>query len=180
MNLTARQGALVRELDELTTLLELNYRDCQAWRPDSRTTKLDVAKNTMIRGQIVLSYTLYDEFLASAVAQYFFGRSREFPALWRTKKFRCFNYFILERLSFLDKLKLVKQIMRLPPRLVKTAEALNEVRNAVAHALFPENLRTPPTYRGHSVLSLRGVEALNADMNEVFGFFWRRLGFPND
>jgi hypothetical protein len=176
MALTPRQRALVRELDELTDLLDLDYRDCAAWEPEARIPKLELAKSTLVRGQVILWYTLFDEFLSSLIAQYLFGRATDFRKLWKTKKFQRFNHFVLERLTFLQKLQFAKAIVSLPKSLTKTAESLNSVRNALAHSFFTEQLRVPPAYRGHSIFSLNGIKALDTDFGEVYRYFMKRLG----
>lgn len=75
-----------------------------------RTPRLEFAKDQIIRSAVVLKYVLMDEFLSAIVCWHYFGRSRSFPHLWKTKRFRSFNYFVLEMLYLLQKLDLVRSI----------------------------------------------------------------------
>jgi hypothetical protein len=51
-----------------------------------------------------------DEFLNMRICHYFFGKKRNFPQLWRTKRFRLFNHFLLDKIYLLQKLELVGSI----------------------------------------------------------------------
>jgi len=119
-----------------------------------------------------MSYTLVDELLNSRIARYFFGRSRTFPQLWRTKRFTVFNHHVLEELSLLKKLRLVQAVSRVPGPIVKDIERLNALRNGLAHAFFPENLTSArPQWKGKSILSTEVVERFAEDMYAVFDYF---------
>jgi len=94
----------------------------------------------LIRGEVVTKYTLIDERLSSAICRYMFEGGK-FMKLWKTKRFERFNYFILEKMSLMEKLAFVKDVYNIPKRLAADIEAINAIRNALAHAFFPENLR---------------------------------------
>jgi hypothetical protein len=79
-----------------------------------RTTRLELAKNQLIRSEVILKYVLMDEFLSAIICWYYFGKRRGFPQLWKTKRFKLFNHFILERLYLLQKLDLVQNIHKIP------------------------------------------------------------------
>jgi hypothetical protein len=92
--------------------------------------------------------------------------------LWRTKRYRLFNYHVLEELSLLQKLRFAKAIKPIPKKLVSRIERLNALRNGLAHAFFPENLKkSPPLWGGASVFTLSGAKALSQDIQEVIDFF---------
>lgn len=171
--LSRKQSRLVRELAELSALFSLDFQNIAEYEPSSRTTYLEIARDKMIRGQIVVWYTLVDEYLNVEICHYFFGRRRGFIQLWKTKRFQRFNHFILESLSLLEKLVLVRAIRKVPRRLVADIERLNAVRNGLAHAFFPQNLRrNRPEYKGKSVFSLEGVRQLQTDVSGIRDFFW--------
>ena len=137
-NLTSKQKRLIKELDEIASLLHLNYREIQEYERESRTTRLELVKRHFIRGEVVLQYTLVDEFLNNILCRYFFGKRISFIRLWKTKRFRTFNYFVIEKLSLMEKLAFVKSIKKLPKSVVADVERLNALRNGIAHAFSPK------------------------------------------
>ncbi len=86
--LTKYQKRLVRELRELYALLSLDFYDIKSYGTKQRTTRLELMKRAAIRAEVVTTYTLVDEYLASELCIHFFGTERNFPALWKTKKFQ--------------------------------------------------------------------------------------------
>lgn len=95
--------------------------------------------------------------------------------IWRTKRFQRFNYFILERLSLLEKTALVDDIRALPRGVRAYIGSINDLRNAVAHAFFPENLKGDRTsYKGRDIFTLDGLRALRADREPTITLLSRR------
>jgi hypothetical protein len=130
-------------------------------------------KDQIVRSQIIADYTFVDEPLGATICHYFFGRKRGFVKLWKTKKLKNFNYYILEVLSLTEKLRLVKSIIMVPKAVSADVEALNALRNGLAHAFFPENLRSgKPVYKGHDIFSSGGLQRLCEGMSKVTDFFF--------
>lgn len=170
--LTSRQKSLVNELRQLMTLLQLDVDDILSHTSGKwRTTHLEIARDKLIRGQVVVWYTYVDELLNVALCRYFFGRRADFIKLWKTKRFKHFNHYILETLTLLEKLAFVRAIHEVPKAIVRNIEQLNAVRNGVAHAFFPQNLRrNRPEYKGRKVLSLEGMTLLKADFETITAY----------
>lgn len=181
--LTRKQRVLVAEVKELLSTLRLNADEIVA-NADSnaRTTYLELAKDQLIRGEVVRKYVLMDEFLSATICWHYFGKKRGFPQLWRTQRFRTFNYFILERLYLLHKLDLVKGIHEIPRWVSSDLALLNDLRNGVTHSYFPENRRRKPDWKGESVFTPAGFARFAEDMERLSGFFSRRFwaGSPED
>src|SRR5271156_3929207 len=123
--LTRTQRALVEELDNITSVAGLDYRNILDRDVDNeyRTTILQVIVREIVRGEVVTHYTLIDEHLGSRICNYLFD-SKKFMALWKTKKFERFNYYILEKMSLLEKLALVKDIYRVSKTLSANIESI--------------------------------------------------------
>jgi hypothetical protein len=143
---------------------------------------LELAKDQIIRSAIIQKYVLLDEFLSAVVCWHFFGKRRGFPELWRTKRFRSFNYFVLERLYLLQKLDLVRSIHEIPKWVSSDLAALNDLRNGIAHSFFPQNRRRKPDWKGVSVFTIEGFEDFLQDMAKLTDFFVDRFwaGSPED
>jgi hypothetical protein len=170
--LTKKQRALVAELREMRDLMQLDFEDIGTTALEDRTTALLVMRNKLVRGHVVVWYTLIDEFLTNRVCRFFFGKKRSFPALWRTKRFTFFNYYVIEQMSLLPKLRLVKAASGIPKGIAADIERLNMLRNGLAHSFFPENLRSAkPLWKGKNVFGLDGFKQLHADAHKIFAHF---------
>ena len=176
--LTNKQRRLVGEVKNLlaSQMLDPDVIMAEA-DPEARTTYLELAKLHIIRGAVILKYVLMDELLSAVICWHYFGRRRSFQELWKTKRFRLFNYFILERLYLLQKLDLIRGVHKIPKWVSSDLAALNELRNGIAHSFFPENRRRGPEWKGHSVFADDGWERFLEDMQKLSGFFrehfWR-------
>ena len=150
--------------------------------PDARTTYLELAKDQLIRSAVVLKYVVMDEFLSAIMCWHYFGKKQSFPQLWKTKRFRTFNHFILERLYLLQKLDLVKSIHDIPKWVLSDLAALNDLRNGVAHSFFPQNRRRKPDWKGKSVFTRVGLDHFLEDMDKLSDFFHNQFwaGSPED
>ena len=174
--LTPKQKRIVKELNDIYSLLGMDYRNIKEYPKEARSAVLESQKNQAIRGQIVMQYTVIDELMNNEICKYFFGSSKSSIQLWRTKKFQNFNYHILENLYLLQKLKMVQAFSRIPKNIVDDIERLNALRNAVTHAFFPENLRKyKPVYKGKDIFTLEGIKLFTEDMQHVEDFFTNRL-----
>jgi len=172
--LTKYQRRIVKELHEIYDLLALDFYDIESYGREERTTRLELMRRAVARAEVITTYTLVDEYLCCELCVHFFGSKRTFPALWKTKRFKLFNYHFIEELSLLPKLRYVKALRSIPKGISADIERLNALRNGVAHAFFPENLkRSRPMWKGISIFSLDGLRIFKQDMNEVTNFFIR-------
>jgi hypothetical protein len=179
--LTKRQRALIAEIKELLVKLNLDP-DVLALRPEARTTRLELAKDQILRSSVILQYVLMDEQLNSIICWHFFGKKRRFQQLWKTQRFKAFNYFVLEKLYLQQKLDLVRYVDDIPKWVAADLSALNDLRNAIAHSFFPENRRRKPQWKGQSVFTKAGFDRFSDDMDKLEDYFWERYwsGSPED
>lgn len=172
MALTKHQRRLVNELGEVASLLRLDYHEIESYERDARTPLLERMKRQFIIGEVITSYTLTDEHLNVEIAHFFFGRKRNFIALWKTKKFKLFNYHVLEELSLMAKLRFVKSITKMPKAVAADIERLNALRNGLAHAFFPENLKkSRPEWKGRNIFTLEGLQSFLEDVAKINAYF---------
>jgi hypothetical protein len=181
--LTKKQRKLVAEIAHLTSTLGLDCDEIIADAvPEARSPLLELAKDQLTRSAVILKYVLMDEFLNGIVCWHYFGKKRGFPDLWKTKRFKSFNYFILEKLYLLQKLDLVRSIHDIPKWVSSDLAALNELRNGIARSFFPQNRRHKPEWKGQSVFAPEGVDRFLEDMQKLSDFFVQRFwgGSPED
>jgi len=150
--LTPKQRRLVKELDDMASLLRLNYREIRAYERESWTPRLEHIRRHFVRSEVILQYTLIDEFLNNILCRHFFGQRQTFVRLWKTKRFRDFNYFFIEKLSLMESWRSRDQ------------------------AFFPENLRSAkPSWKGKNIFSLDGVSVFVEDIGKMTDFFISKL-----
>ena len=173
MILTTKQRFVLREIEAISELFGLDYSDIDQYEPDARLPRLEATKNALVRGQVVLMYTLVDELLSMRICQYFFGRKRTFQQLWRTKRFTRFNHYIIEELSLMQKLRLVRALADLPKSIVADIDRLNALRNGLAHSFFPENLKkSKPEWKGKNIFTVEGASRFQNDCQHIFDYFF--------
>jgi hypothetical protein len=182
---TKKQQRLLAEVRDVAELCVLDYEDILSYPPEDRTTQLELMIRRLAVGKVVWEYTYIDELLGSVICHFFFGTKKDFPKLWKTENFRTFNYYILEVLSLSEKLRLVKSFQQLPKPIAANIETLNALRNGLAHAYFPENLRSyKPSWRGLNIYSSEGLTRFVDDMRKTTRYFWdvnfRPIGFPTE
>jgi hypothetical protein len=181
--LTKEQKRLLAAVRDVAELCVLDYEDILDYPPKDRTPRLELMIRQFAISKVVWEYTYVDELLGSVICHFFFSTKRGFPALWKTKKFQTFNFYILEVLSLAEKLRLVKSIQNVPKSIAADIETLNALRNGLAHAYFPENLRSyKPIYKGLDIYSPEGLQRFIGDMRKATRYFWetnfRPIGFP--
>jgi hypothetical protein len=174
VKLTRRQSQLIEEVNHLLNLLKLSPEVSQV-DPEFRTTHLNLAKQGLVISTVLGRYLFMDELLNDIICRDFFSRNRPYPKLWRTKKFKAFNYYILEKIYLVQKAEFVRNRIRMPKKVYKDLLALNDLRNALAHSFFPENRRVKPGWKGADIFSPSGFEQFFNDMVETQDFFLNRI-----
>ena len=174
--LTTTQENLKKEIDEIIRLFGLNYSDIEDEDREARTARLKLIKDQYIRSEVIMAYVLIDEFLNDTISWYLFGRRRSLAHLWKTQKFRNFNYYVLEKLNLLNKLDLAKVILKMPRAIESAIKRINDLKNGLAHSFFPENLRrNKPIYRNENIYSIKGLKLFEEDRKLINNYFGKKL-----
>jgi hypothetical protein len=163
----------------------MDYWNILDYDEDGRTVILEIMKQQLIRSDIIMSYTLIDEFLSVIMCHYYFKRPKQgfnFRQLWRTKKFQIFANYFLDDTYLLKKMAIVNAIKEIPSRVKSAIARINDVRNAIAHSFIPENRRQYKAYkkvmyRGTNIFVKEGVAKFSEDaqcvqdylMQQAFG-----------
>ncbi len=178
MRLTKKQRELTEQVNYLLDLLKLSP-DLSGVERNLWTTHLELARRYLVTSGVLSKYLLMDELLNDVICREFFPRERSYLQLWRTKRFRTFNYYVLERIYLVQKADFVRVRTRMPPKVYKDLLALNELRNALAHSFFPENRRVKPGWKGVDIFSRDGFDRFWSDMSEISDFFFGRMRRAN-
>ena len=173
--LNKTQKKTVQEIDEIIELIGLDHRNILNYDKEARTPVLHNMKDQIMRSAVVMDYVLIDEFLSQVLVEYYFGRAESSIDLWKTKKFKLFNYCILEKLYLLNKLDHVKEIIEIPSSIETKIRKLNDLRNSLAHSFFPENRKVKICYDGKSVYALQGFKEYHKDVEKITTYFMNKL-----
>jgi hypothetical protein len=182
MALTRAERRLQKHAEEIATIAKTDIWDIESYDPDARKAILQLAINTTVIGDVVSKYTLIDELLSVIICNFFFRRSKKdqtFRKLWKTKKFRTFVHYISDEIYLLQKMRIVHAITPLPSQVRSRIEAVNAVRNALAHSFFPENRRQymahkKVLYSGEDIRSKEGLAAFRIDFDLIWGELAKR------
>ncbi|MGH6811255.1 MAG: hypothetical protein ACREDM_02570 [Methylocella sp.] len=182
MPLTAADKRKINKIKALSELAGISFWSAEQEPDDGiRERILNLCEDRVVRAGVIAEYVLIDELLTDLICQHFFPKKKSFTRLWKTRTFKNFNFHIMEDMSLLKKLTLVKSIIDVPKPVAEIVQRINSIRNALAHSFFPENRREHKqkgrvTYRGHSLLSLAGYKAFSDDAEHVIEFFFEQVG----
>jgi hypothetical protein len=179
MGLTKRQQALFAEAEAIAKLTGLDFHRVQNTKIGDPDLALQIAIHKMVISEVVLRYALLDEILADLIAKYFFD-SRDFPRLWRIKKFSTFVHHVLDEMYLLKKMDVVHAIKPLSSDVIKAVRKINAVRNAFAHSLFLENRKEhrknkKVLYSDKDIRTDEGLRNFLADYRVAFTYLERRF-----
>ena len=183
MALTRAQRRRQIEVDQIAMAIGVDHWNIEDLEDEARIPVLEVMKNQLIRGEIVMQYTLIDEHLTIAICDYFFRRrnpKRTYRQLWRTKRFRIFNHHIMDETNLLPKMRIVHEIAPIPGHITERIRRIDVLRNEVAHSFFPENRKAhmpkkARLYRGSDIFTKEGVDKFIEDCSAVSGYLIHRL-----
>jgi len=137
----------------------------------------------LILAEVIFRYTFIDEFLTDIICDYYFHRpdkSQSYRKLWKTKSFKIFVHYLMDETFLLKKLAMVEAIMEVPKSISNAVKRINDVRNALAHSLFPENRRRymvdkKVIYEGFHLFTVEGINAFQRDYEVVWAHFAKRV-----
>jgi hypothetical protein len=191
MALTSHQQRLFKEVEEIFGLVGMDVWKIEEYEPDKRLTRLNIIMGKLIRGDVVVQYTLIDEFLTCIICNYYFHRrdtDETYRRLWKTKHFRIFVHYIMDETYLPKKLNIVNAIKVVPKDVRSAIMRINDVRNDLAHSFFPQNRRrhmrakAPPAhmnlkkvlYDGLPLYGTEGVRKFKSDVDIAYAYLYKR------
>ncbi len=181
-SLTRTERRLRREVEDIAAAVDMDVWNLERYEPELRAQSLRIMKDQLVRGSVIIKYTLIDEYLTDIICNYYFhGPDKElsYQELWKTKRFRIFVHYLMDEIFLLKKLAVVEAIMTIPKEVSKAVKRINDVRNDLAHSFFPQNRRRykekrKVMYNGVHLFTRQGVEAFEQDYDAAEKFLWKK------
>jgi hypothetical protein len=183
--LTPKQSRLKQEIEDIAEFIGMDHWNIADYEEEARTPKLQIMKNQLVRGEIIMKYALIDELLTVIICHHYFKKPKKgfsFISLWKTKRFQIFNYYILDDVYLLQKLRVAHAIAEIPAPIRNAIERVNALRNSIAHSFFPENRRQyisykKVIYRDADIFTKLGVEKFSQDLTMIEEYLFERAGW---
>ena len=164
-SMMTRNKHLIKEIKAIQKLLGLTTEGA-----DPNT--LASIKEQYIRGEIIMTHTLIDQFFDEIIRKYFF---RKKVTLSRERKF-AFQVDVLGKISFLNKLRFVKRITKMPRELCSDIEKLNELRNAIAHTFATRIKSKNISSFGKNAFTFAGLKLFLIKRKRIWHFLFSKTG----
>jgi hypothetical protein len=175
VSLTRKQRQLRKEIEKIASVISMDHWNIEGYEGPSeyRTEVLKGMKDQLIRSEVVMRYTLLDEFLTDIICDYYFRRKKgqvSYRTLWKTKPLKIFVHHLMDETYLLKKMAIVHAIKAIPSDVSSAIARINDVRNALTHSFFPEHRRRymadqKVMYKGVHLFSVEGVERFGEDYN---------------
>ena len=144
VSLTRKQRQLRKEIEKIASVISMDHWKIEGYEGPSeyRTEVLKGMKDQLVRSEVVMRYTLLDEFLTNIICDYYFRRKKRqvsYPTLWKTKPFKIFVHHLMDETYLLKKMAIVHAIKAIPSDVSSAIARINDVRNALSP--LPVSLR---------------------------------------
>jgi hypothetical protein len=71
------QRRLRTEVEQIAATVKLDIWNIEQYHPTVRTVALDIMRPKLIRGEVIIRYTLIDEYLTNIICHYYFTGQRK-------------------------------------------------------------------------------------------------------
>jgi len=182
VSLTRTQRRLRAEIEEIASIANMDHWNILNDEEERRTPQLELMKDQLVRGEIIVTYTFIDELLSDIIVnKYFRGPDKQFTykRLWRTKKFQAFSHHVLDGMYLLGKMRLVHDLRAIPKEHRDTIDRLNALRNALAHSFFPQQRHQyrqhkKVVYRDLEIFTVQGFTRFQEDRQRIVDYLLKR------
>ena len=105
MALTPKQRRLRTEIEKIASIVSMDHWNIEGYE-HARTPFLELMKDKLVRSEVILKYTLLDEYLTDIICNFYFPapRNQTHRELWKTKRFKLFVHYIMDETFLLKNL----------------------------------------------------------------------------
>jgi hypothetical protein len=143
-------------------------------------TNLEGQKRRLIRMMILEDYLQIDSKMSILVTDFLFHHcQKEYEDMLKvttSKEYLVFTDKLLKEMPFLRKVAVIKGFLSVPSDIVSGLNKINDLRNAIAHALIPESLGEERVlYKGELIFSLKGAKLFNKDTTKIMTYLQKHF-----
>jgi hypothetical protein len=180
--LSRRQRRLRAEIEEIAFMASMDHWNILNYEEERRTSQLELMKDQLVRGHVIMTYTFIDELLSAIIInKHFRGPDKQFTykRLWRTKTFQAFCHHVLDGMYLLEKTRLVNDLRAIPKEHRDNIDRLNALRNALAHSFFPQQRyqyrrHKKVVYRDLDIFTVQGFTRFQEDRQSTVDYLMKR------
>jgi len=165
-NLIPKEKKLIEEIEEIRHIIYGYKEENLEYQKDVRPNKLAIEKDELIRNFIISHHLLTEEFLNTELLKYFINYKA------RSRHYRFFEEFILQRLTYKEKLELAYRINLISKGAYKFMGELNSLRNTCAHKWFLKDKKIKLSYKGKDLLKIKNFEEFAEDIFTLHEGLW--------
>lgn len=181
MNLNRKSGQysrierkLVKEIKEIKDLILYQEKiTSQKFYADWESSSLLCHdRNNYIRLGILVQSISIEDWIGWIIIDYFIDQKKY---SYRMKKYKIFETYIIEKMNFYTKIKLLYQILRAPPEIKSILDEIRKIRNTMAHTQFPGLERNKEViYKKGNILNLINFKKFIKDCEAVTNFLMNK------
>jgi len=157
-NLTKEERKILNEINQIRSIVYSYDKNDPEWIKEARPYKLAMERDELIRDFIISHHLLTEEFLNTELLKYFIKYSE------KSKHFKLFEDFILDKLSYKEKIDLAYKANIISEGAYKFLEKLNVLRNKCAHRWFLKDKKVKLLYEGEDLLNIKNFEQFVDDI----------------
>jgi len=165
-NLTKEERKILNEINQIRSIVYSYDKNDPEWIKEVRPYKLAMERDELIRDFIISHHLLTEEFLNTELLKYFIKYSE------KSKHFKLFEDFILDKLSYKEKIDLAYKANIISEGAYKFLEKLNVLRNKCAHRWFLKDKKVKLLYEGEDLLNIKNFEQFVDDIFTAHEVLW--------
>ena len=168
---------MIEDYWAICSLLGIHYIDNELHKSNTTEDNLiqiDEIIRKLVIGEIVRSYTWIDYAMNDVMINYFITRKDK---SYLIKKDAFINK-IADKISFCNKLEVVREIYDIPKSEYKKIQKIKDLRNDLAHNYSPEDRnKTKAVYGSKSIFTEPGMSLFVSDFIEIQQYFVKLAPF---
>jgi len=165
-NLTKKEKEILNEINKIRSIIYGYNENNPEWIKEVRPYKLAIERDELIRNFIISHHLLTEEFLNTELLKYFIKYSE------KSKHYQIFGDFILDRLSYKEKIDLAYKVNIISKGAYQFLEKLNILRNKCAHKWFLKDKKAKLLYEGKDLLNIKNFEQFVDDVFTAHELLW--------
>lgn len=165
-DLSKKETKIVQEIDRIRNIIYSYNENDAEWVKKVRPYKFAIERDELIRNFIISHHLLTEEFLNVELLKYFIKFKRQ------SKRYCFFENFILQKLSYKEKLDLSYQAKLISKGTYEFLEQVNSLRNKCAHRWFLKDKKIKLLYNRKDLLNIDNFEQFAED---IFTFYYNVL-----